>query len=153
MQVIDKMADAVKNVCPKCPFNRDTEPGYLGGSGPEVYIGQIGGPFYLPCHEHYDFENDPNWRQKACDGPQCAGAAIFRTHVGVAPLMPPGIATLPANHAKVFSSFAEFLAHHGKMSVGNAELCLAVIPPRALTAKEARKVMLSSTAIIKPVRK
>lgn len=102
--------EAVKKPCPQCPFNRAVEPGALGGSPPEAFIGQVQGPFVLPCHRHCDFD-DPEWKAKAGQVAQCAGAAIFRTHIGVAAQMPAAIPVLPAN-AQVFADEYEFLAHH-----------------------------------------
>jgi hypothetical protein len=50
---------------------------------------------------------------------QCAGAAIFRTHIHVAEFMPSAILTLPAS-SEVFSNVAEFMAHHKSITVPEA---------------------------------
>lgn len=110
---------AVKEPCPQCPFSRSVTPGALGGTRPEAYVGQAAGPFTLPCHKHCDFD-DPDWKAKAALTPQCAGAAIYRTHTGVADKMPEGIPVMPANPG-VFSSAAEFVAHHSGMPLAEAE--------------------------------
>ena len=110
---------AVKEPCPSCPFSRSVTPGALGGTRPDAYVGQAAGPFTLPCHKHCDFD-DPDWKAKAALTPQCAGAAIYRTHTGVADKMPEGIPVMPANPG-VFSSAAEFVAHHSGMPLAEAK--------------------------------
>ena len=113
--------------CAQCSFRRDTPPGNLGGSPPEVYIGQIEGPFMIPCHMLCNFD-DPKWREKAFKTGQCAGAAIFRANMG----LPPGpvpINLLPPDHTTVFSDYAEFLAHHKGISEGAAGLELLKTSP------------------------
>lgn len=104
------MAKKVMTICPECPFNKDVRPGALGGSPPETYIGQAHAPFFLPCHMHCDFE-DPNWKDKAGEVPQCVGAAHFREHIGVAKRMPDALLKRPASD-QVFKDEADFLAHH-----------------------------------------
>lgn len=119
--------------CVACPFRKDIAPGALGGSSPTVYIGQTEAPFVLPCHKACDFD-DPDWRRKALDETaQCAGAAIYRTHIGVADKMPKEIHTLPANPL-VFSSHAEFLAHHSHLTVSQATTVLESVTPAELAA-------------------
>lgn len=44
-------------------------------------------------------------------GAQCAGSAIYRANVCKLP-RDPGTLRLPANRLEVFSSRAEFVAHH-----------------------------------------
>src|SRR5258707_14531702 len=46
------VAPAVANPCPQCPFNRSTEPGLLGGSPVETYVGQIYAPFVILSHAY-----------------------------------------------------------------------------------------------------
>ena len=113
--------EAVKKPCPACPFTKTVQPGALGGSTPEAFIGQVRGPFTLPCHAHCNFD-DPEWRSKAQGTPQCAGAAAFRTHIGVAGRMPAAIPILPAN-PDVFADEYEFLAHHTGIPAGAWKLC------------------------------
>jgi hypothetical protein len=122
--------------CPKCPFRKDIEPGALGGSPTETYIGQIHGPFMLPCHMHCNFD-DPFWKDKVIETPQCIGAAIFRTHVNVVPLPKP-IIVLPASDI-VFKDEAEFIAHHDKCSRRVAEAFLQAYPPKRLLIHQLMK--------------
>jgi len=121
----------VRTPCPECPWSRGVKPGALGGSPPEVYIGQAAGHYVLPCHKHCDF-SDPNWRVKAIDTPQCAGAAIFRANIGIDGYMPSKIHRLPANPVDVFATSAEFLAYHRCISLGEAAARLKVTPPHRL---------------------
>lgn len=104
-----------KKPCKECPFRRDNSLSgeNPGGASPYTYIGQSEGPFWLPCHMEKNYagkETDPK------SVSQCAGAAIYRTHIGVAEKMPKQIVTLPENHEQVFSSHGEFLAHYLKIS-------------------------------------
>ena len=114
--------EAVKTPCPDCPFSKRCTPGALGGSPPSVYIGQARGPFTLPCHKHCDFD-DPDWKSKSVQTPQCAGAAIFRTLAGMAGRLPKEIPLLPANSV-VFANEYEFLAHHSKTDVARVRKCV-----------------------------
>lgn len=119
--------------CKDCPFSRGVAPGALGGSPVETYIGQAVGPFMLPCHKTCDFD-DPEWKDKVGQTPQCAGAAIYRANIGVADLMPPGIARLPPDRANVFASHEEFIAHHLQVSPFVARGLLQIITPAELLA-------------------
>ena len=125
--------------CGECPFRRSISSGAqsLGGSTLETYIGQIHGPFWLPCHMHSDFQ-DPNWKSDRSK-PQCAGAAIHRSNVGVASMMPEGILRLPANAEEVFETPAEFFAHHMRCEPIQAQYYLAVMTPKFLMMREMYK--------------
>lgn len=125
-----------KTPCKECAFRRDITPGALGGSAPEVYVGQTNGPFYIPCHCHYD-STDENWKEKAMQAPQCAGSRIYRANIGS--LMPESITGLPADPVKVFSSHAEFVAHHRGISLTEAVRRLAERTPDELTQIEISK--------------
>lgn len=122
--------------CKNCPFSRSVEPGALGGSDPRVYIGQANGPFWLPCHAAYDESRSAKDQDPANIG-QCAGAATYRANTGVIPAS--GLHRLPANTDSVFSSAAEFMAHHKGITVEEADDELATLTPDVLTAIELRK--------------
>lgn len=117
----------MKSPCKECPWSRTTEPGHLGGSSPQTFIGQVWGPFWLPCHSHTDY-SDPGWKTDTSK-PQCAGAAMMRDVTGRAPLLPPAIHRLRADLSKVFGSLAEFLAHHTGWTLQAAERYLTVHSP------------------------
>lgn len=124
--------------CNECVFRRSSPaefqtPGTLGGSPATVYIGQTQGNFMIPCHKLCDF-TDPNWRDKAFETGQCAGAAIYRANLGITP--PDPISKLPANHEEVFSSHAEFMAHHTGLSLEEAAKYLEIVPPERLLQVE-----------------
>jgi hypothetical protein len=102
--------------CEECAFKRSIKPGYLGGSPPETYIGQINAPFWIPCHMagHY------KWKASRCNETQeCAGAAIFRANLGIS--MPPPLSSLPPDRETVFATLAEFYAHHTGLDLAEAE--------------------------------
>lgn len=126
-----------KTPCPDCPFSKRVKPGALGGSQPEVYIGQTMGPFVIPCHKHIDYR-DPQWREKSFETPQCAGAAVFRTHIGRAIYMPKQIHTLPPN-PDVFADAAEFLAHHRQIPLEQARHLLSIRTPDDLFMEQIRR--------------
>lgn len=107
--------------CKECAFSRAVEPGCLGGSEPEVYIGQSFAPFAIPCHCHCDF-SDPDWKSKAGPGetPQCAGVAIFRANIGAKGVLPKALTYLDVNNDLVFSDPVQFLAHHKGISLKEA---------------------------------
>lgn len=99
----------LKSPCNTCPFNKKVKPGELGGSHPMVYIEQIHGPYWLPCHSHTNYK-DPNWKRDFSK-PQCAGAAIFRANLQIDNKMPEFLHHLPASN-QVFKNEEEFLLHH-----------------------------------------
>ena len=124
--------------CHDCAFRRDSKPGHLGGSAPEVYIGQCHGPFFIPCHLTYGELTDEVRQNLNCTG-GCAGSAVFRANLGVDTKMPPGINRLPADHDLVFSSEVEFIAHHRQISIDQAYYLLSKRPPIELLNDELQK--------------
>lgn len=121
------MKTGKKTPCAECPFSRKIEPGRLGGSNPEVYIGQTEGPFWLPCHMSKGYEDS---RTDHAKHEQCAGAAMYRDAIGRADLMPPELLRLPHDADLVFSSHAEFLAHHRRIALEVAAEVLEHVPPQ-----------------------
>jgi hypothetical protein len=106
------MVTSKKKPCKECPFRRDNtlpKDGKPGGSLVEVYVGQTEGPFWLPCHldKNYDGKNSNHHKVS-----QCAGAAIYRSNIGVAEKMPEGVAILPEDKETVFASHQQFVAHY-----------------------------------------
>ena len=121
------MKTGKKTPCAECPFSRKIEPGKLGGSSPETYIGQTEGPFWLPCHMSKGYEGS---RTDHAAHEQCAGAAMYRDAIGRADLMPPELLRLPHNAELVFSSHAEFMAHHRDIPLEVASEVLEDVPPQ-----------------------
>lgn len=118
--------------CADCAFRRDSTPGNLGGSPATKYIGQSVGPFIAPCHLTYPKDIDLDkveWREKSLQMPQCAGMAVFRANLGVDILLPDAVHKLPQDHVAVFSTHAEFLAHHTRAPLGLAQQFLKSFTP------------------------
>lgn len=128
------MTTNVKTPCKDCPFMATTKPGALGGSTPETYMGQVHGPFVLPCHKHCDFD-DPNWREKALETPQCAGAAMFRKSMGISERLPAVLHSLDPV-GPVLDTPVKFYAHHKKISPFMAMQHLKGRPPEKLLAEQ-----------------
>ena len=120
----------MKKPCKECPWARTVEPGRLGGSPPEVYIGQAVLPFWLPCHESANYEG------KASDVNQvqeCHGAAIFRANIKDKIIADnDALLHLPEDRDLVFSTLAEFYAHHRGISVEVAQRILTDAATRRL---------------------
>ena len=127
--------------CHDCAFRRDSVPGHLGGSEPEVYIGQCRGPFYIPCHLTYDKVDDALRENLHWTG-GCAGSAVFRANLGWDSMMPPGINKLPADHDAVFSTPEEFIAHHRQISLLDAKLLMILTSPEQLLRIELVKAQV-----------
>lgn len=106
--------------CKECPFSRSCEPGALGGSSWQTYVGQIVGPFLLNCHAAKDYDK----LKDSLEGVQCAGAAIFRANVCVSYFLPDALLKSEPDSDLVFEYFSEFVAHHEQISVDEAESML-----------------------------
>lgn len=130
--------------CGECPFRRTIEPGALGGSSVETYLGQCVGPFAIPCHMRIDY-SDPKWREKSFGTPQCAGAATFRSAIGADKLMPEGIHVLPPSE-EVFATTGEFMSHHTGKPLEQCEKETTVEHLSAMLSHEMKR----SGVIIKP---
>jgi hypothetical protein len=95
--------------CGSCPFSKTSKPGGLGGSPIQVYLGQIIGPFFLPCHAQKEYKGNDTGIQSE----QCAGAAVFRANLGIADRMPDMLLHLEAgSDPNVFETMPEFIKHH-----------------------------------------
>ena len=100
-----------KKACGACPFKRNSfsEKPSPGGSHPFVYLGQIRGPFWLPCHKDKDYTgkgSDPAVVS------QCRGAAIFRSNLDTPYKLPEQLLSLEKDTGDVFSNESEFLQHY-----------------------------------------
>lgn len=96
--------------CGGCPFSKQCAPGELGGSPITTYIGQIIGPFFLPCHAAQNYEG--NGTKLSPEHAQCAGAAIMRRNLGIADRMPEPLLKLDGEDPNVFETLEEFINHH-----------------------------------------
>lgn len=89
--------------CSDCPWARASVPGWVGPNTVQEWIGCAHSDSRINCHTRVQKSGGEPW--------QCAGAAIYRTHIVKSP-WDPSILTLPANKALVFS-WGEFERHHG----------------------------------------
>jgi len=97
-----------KRPCPDCAFLKCSEQGNLGGSEASVYVGQILGPFWIPCHLSDDYRGKCS---RFGEEHECAGAAAMRANLNIADKMPPQLLKVAPNPS-VFASFQEFVEHH-----------------------------------------
>jgi hypothetical protein len=122
--------------CAKCPFKRTTESGYLGGSPVYRFIGQIYGPFWLPCHATDSYKHDKFDTQNL----QCAGAGIFRGNVNAgeqfSDRVMASLLILPPDTETVFGSYEEFFMHHTGCDLETAKAFLSENNPRLLAFME-----------------
>lgn len=109
--------------CNECPFRKDIQPGYLGGSPAETYVGQLQGPFNIPCHMSIDY-SDPQWREKSFDVAQCRGAASLRASMKIDGIMPIGIDRIEPSEL-AFDSIEAFYAHHKGIAIEEAQKILS----------------------------
>lgn len=82
--------------CKDCPFARTAVAGWLGAYSPDQYIAFAHSDHNIECH--------------VINGPQCAGAAIYRANTFKRVELP--LLTLPRDTETVFATPMEFLAHH-----------------------------------------
>jgi hypothetical protein len=129
--------------CGNCLFRRESPSGavdieVMGGSQPEVYLGQTQGPFWIPCHTFYENVLDARWKLSTN---QCAGAAIFSANCGrkLGPELEGQLLTLPPDTEKVFGTPAEFIAHHRGCTLEQAEEFLKQFPPEFWLKVELKK--------------
>lgn len=87
--------------CSDCPWSRKSYPGWTGPNTVEEWRAAAHSDQIIDCHTRKAPNGDP-W--------QCAGAAIYRTHICKSP-RDAHVLTLPANKELVFS-WGEFEKHH-----------------------------------------
>lgn len=108
-----------KKACKTCPFRDDTPPTETPGGSPlSVYIGQTYLPFQVPCHECIDYD-DPDWREKTDDLPQCVGHAMLRKNERLDELLPERLLVVDPDET-AFESIQHWWAHHRQISLGDA---------------------------------
>lgn len=89
--------EQITKPCSDCPFARTSLNGWLGESTPQEYLQLAHSDCRIDCH--------------TLKGPQCAGAAIYRTNVAKSP-RDPEVLRLPADRERVFATPVQFLKHH-----------------------------------------
>ncbi|MGL6094209.1 MAG: hypothetical protein ACRC7O_00220 [Fimbriiglobus sp.] len=120
--------------CSDCPFTRACSPGVTGGIPLESLLGRVHGPFWVPCYQAARWR--PNGEITNTDAPQCAGAAKYRSNVGLGNKMPAAILFYNGDTEAVFAGPEEFVAHHAGCSKAEAAAHLADTPVRAMTEAE-----------------
>lgn len=78
--------------------------------------------------------------------PQCAGSRVFRANLGDTRL-PEKLKGMNPDHALIFSSHAEFVAHHKGITLAEAEAELARRTPDELTWAEMNKMEVRRKAL------
>lgn len=119
--------------CATCPFTDKVEPGYLGGSPPEVYVAQHFMPYRVPCHEfvNYDLED---WKSHALTDavPQCVGFAECRNGDEVDQIMPNVLLKEERKEEHhTFQDIWDFWAFHKEISRATA---LCELTPNKITS-------------------
>lgn len=113
---------AKERSCKECPFRRDSEPGFLGGYSPEMYVEAVLSPASLACH------CSPGFHERVIETQlHCTGLAAFRANIGhicsvphpELPLLVPTEAhksTQVVGHdeEQYFATIDEFVEHHRK---------------------------------------
>lgn len=122
--------------CETCPFTDRVEPGFLGGSPPEVYVGQHFLPFRVPCHECVDYSEE-DWKPGALESLECTGFAMCRNGAGVDEQMPAEL--LKETYRKETGSFKDiwdFWAFHKECSRHDALILLRPAVIMGMCARE-----------------
>lgn len=120
----------LKIACDQCPFRRDVDPTICEqkGSTPEAFIGQVVAPFMLPCHKQGKFDRNARDPELL----HCAGAASMRASLrraGKLGPLPDFLPVGPEDPTTFFGTHAEFLAHHLRIGVEEADYLLRRLPP------------------------
>lgn len=97
---------AVKEPCNDCPWRRASTAGWLGPDDALGWLAAVHSETAIACHQ--TIPDGGGWAENT---KQCRGAAIFRYHVGKMPRNP-SVTSGPKNPEKVFTTNAEFYAHH-----------------------------------------
>lgn len=113
---------------------RDGQHGEDGQVDSLRLVGQAEGPFLLPCHQSPGYEED---RQgNILRHRQCAGAATYRSNIGIADRFKPITHILPADHQMCYSSPAELVAGYEGITLEEAKKVLEQFPPEFLLQRE-----------------
>lgn len=83
--------------CGDCPWRRNSLRGWLGSLTSHEWLRAAHGEARIDCH--------------TLRGPQCAGAATYRSNVCKRP-KDAGLLLLPPDRGNVFATPAEFAEHH-----------------------------------------
>jgi hypothetical protein len=103
---------ATPNPCDECPWTRTSTRGWLGPHTPEEWLDIAHGESPIACHKTIRRTDDygiGDWANPEMR--QCRGASIFRANVYKNPRHP-DLKSGPVDEEHVFTTHAEFLAHH-----------------------------------------
>lgn len=114
-----KTKNGMRRPCKECPFAKSTPPDKGQKFDSLQYVGQIRGPFWLPCHMSKGYEENRLDHERH---EQCAGAAMHRDLVGVAGRMPDQLLKLEGDEQVVFKTHEEFVAHHEQVPIDVAQM-------------------------------
>lgn len=125
-----------KTPCSGCPFSRHSPMEKAGKVSPFVLLGQVYGPFVLPCHQEPGYEKGVYNPAHA----HCAGAATFRGNVEVGDRVTHlNLPVLPKNTLDVVATPAELLMKHLGWTEAEANGYLDNIRPDSLMLFELGK--------------
>lgn len=109
-----------KKPCKECPFNKkaNLKTDDLGGSAPEVYLGQLNSPFWLPCH----LDKNYNGKQSNMDKVGvCVGAAMLRSTLKTRYKFTSEFTPVIEKDSSSFDNCADFLSHYKNIPLEQAE--------------------------------
>lgn len=131
--------------CAQCPFARSTPKEYLDtrGYNGDRFVAQAHMSALLPCH----MDNAEGIADVYGKNRQCAGAAIFRTHINAD--INPKLAKLPEDHQTIFSNELELIAHHAGVSLLEAHHHLEEVGLHNLIISEVVEAM--NKGLIEPL--
>lgn len=117
---------AVPQVCNDCPWRRVAKAGWLGPHSAEEWLVMVHGETPIACHQTIvaNEEGQGDWGHEGIR--QCRGAAIFRENTAKTPRNPT-VARGPADDEAVFTTNAEFLAHHTGQELSDEEIVAAML--------------------------
>jgi hypothetical protein len=105
--------------CKKCPFRRQSLPGWLGADSPEGFVRNVLAEEPLPCHTTINYE-EKDWAEKWAArriGKLCRGAAIFAANIGKKPRPASLLPIVAADSGLVFKTPQEFTTHHRSLGI------------------------------------
>lgn len=100
--------------CRQCPFRRASLPGWLGAQTPEGFIAAVMAEAPLPCHSTINYRR-ADWAERWAArriGKLCRGALTFAANACKTPRPTSLLPVVPADPEGVFTTPAEFVAHH-----------------------------------------
>lgn len=110
------VSKACASPCKNCPYKKDAtvEGPFIGGTHISEYIGQLLGPFWLPCHAdpNYEGNSTPTGSTSKCRGAmrmryKMPNRSDFDAH--------DLLSTAPDINNEVFDNIYEFLQHYLKI--------------------------------------